>query len=260
MSESIERQDHERAIARARQEGAAAERRRTMHWVVGVVGVALLLLVGTVGLGWSLANRAKVAAPGVIEEIAAERRAALESRFSARSQEAQALAVDIFEFLQRVWQDNEALLRARTNARAATAQVGLLTDEMNAALESPRANLGTLLENGPTRARAVVGHVVIVAGELRRIVPLVVGALEQAKIAFDDEATASLSALLNSLDALLDPFIGTNAGLEAQWQTLQSDLTAWMQRVEGDLDYARKEMSGDELGDEFMRRLRHRVF
>ncbi len=260
MSEPTEKQAHERALARATREGAAAERRRSRRWMVGVLGAALVLLGGTVGLGWWLASRAQAAAPSVIEEIAAERRTTFESRFSDRSREAQALAGDIFEFLQRVWQENEALHRARTNARAATTQVGLLTDEMNAAIDSPTANLRIFLENGPTRTRAVVDHVVIVTGELRRAVPLAVGALEQAKVAFDDETTATFQALLNSLDALLDPFIGTNAGLHAQWQTLRSDLTAWMQRVEDDLEHARKEMSGDELSDEFMRRLRDRVF
>ncbi|MFP4601208.1 MAG: hypothetical protein ACLFVJ_23370, partial [Persicimonas sp.] len=185
MSDTIEKQAHERALARARREAAAAQRRRSRRWVVGVLVAALVLLVGAVGLGWSIASRAKAAAPSVIEEIVAERHASLETRFSDRSQEAQALAADIFEFLQRVWQENETLDRARTNVRAATTQVGLLTDEMNAALVSPTANLRVFLENGPTRARAVVQHVVIVAGELRRVVPLAVGALEQAKVAFD---------------------------------------------------------------------------
>jgi hypothetical protein len=99
--------------------------------------------------------------------------------------------------------------------------------------------------------------------ELRRSAafkPLAVGALEQAKVAVDDEATALFPSLLISLDALLKPFIGTNAELAAQWKTLQSDLATWIQRVEDDLDLARKEMSGDELGDEFMRRLGRRVF
>lgn len=261
MSETIERQDHERALAIARREGATAARRRYALLVSGVLGTVVVFLFATVTVGWSLATRAQEEAPAVIEEIAEERRAEMERRLSMRSQEAQVLASDMFLFLQRVWQENEALHQVRSNVQAATTELRLLTDEVNAAWESPTNNLGPLLENGPVRASAVLDYAVAVAAELQRLVPEVLRALKQAKVAADGAGDGSvLSAMLDSMDALLAPFIGSNEDLEQRWKRLQGDLHGWVQRVADDLELARQRMSGDDLSAEFMQRLRSRIF
>ena len=148
MSDPIDRHEHERALADVR--------RRWLITTASVLGVLAVLFFSALGVGWTLVDRAQEAAPEVIEEIATERRAALETRLLMRSQEAQALAADLFVFLQRVWQENAALHRVRANVQGATTELRLLTSEVNAAMVSPTQNLGTLLENGPTRARAVL--------------------------------------------------------------------------------------------------------
>lgn len=253
MSDPIDRHEHERALADVR--------RRWLITTASVLGVLAVLFFSALGVGWTLVDRAQEAAPEVIEEIATERRAALETRLLMRSQEAQALAADLFVFLQRVWQENAALHRVRANVQGATTELRLLTSEVNAAMVSPTQNLGTLLENGPTRARAVLEYAVAVASELRRLVPLVLDALEQAQTAAQAEGDgAAIGAVLTSMDALLDPFIGANAKLHARWKKLQADVVGWVDRVYADFAQARIELSGEELSDEFMRRLRLRVF
>lgn len=253
MTDTVDRHEHERQIA--------ALRRRFTLTAVSALGVLVVLFFTALGVGWTLVDRAQDAAPEVIEEIATERRSAMETRLLARAQEAQALASDLFVFLQRVWQENAALHRVRANVQGATEQLRLLTGEVNAAMVSPTKNLGALLENGPTRANAVLDHAVAVASELRRLVPLVLDALERAQAAAEAKGDgASIGAVLSSMDALLDPFIGKNPTLHAQWKNLQADVTGWIDRVYVDLAQARIEFSGEQLSDEFMRRLRLRLF
>lgn len=252
--------DEAMTVDEARRQGAAEGRRSALRVFAGVTSAIVLLLLGTFAAGYVLAERAREAAPHVIEQIASERRGELEARMTARGTEARALAGDLFVFLQRLWQENEALERVRTNVEAATTQLRILRVEVNAAYDSPTNNLGALMRNGPTRASAVLDYSVAIANELQRLVPLVLRALGQAKTAAEAEPDGpALPAMLDAMDALLAPFIGTNAALETEWQTVKTGLLDWARRVGADLDHARAQLSGDDLSDEFFRRLRVRV-
>lgn len=250
--------ERERALAEARRDGAIAARRQAVRWVVAVASVVILVLVGTAAVGWTLASRAQVLAPEIIEEIATERRAGLEERLSLRSDEAQQLAARMFDFLGDVWRENESLRLVRTSIEAANAQLHLLSAEVNAAFDTPTQSLGALLENGPTRARAVLEHGIAIAAELRRLAPAVLIAVQDATAAASADGPA-LTALLNSVETLLSPFI-EDSHLTAQWQALRHELLAWVARVHADLDLARSQMSGDALSAEFMLRLRAQLF
>lgn len=257
MTDKTDHLEHERALVDARREGAIAARKQA----ITIVLVVLAVFAATLGYGWTLASRAQRAAPEIIEEIASERRAAMEARLLARSQEASALAGEVFGFLHRVWQENEALKQVRANVQAATNELRLLTQEVNAAFDSPTTQLAPLLENGPTRAAAVLQHGLAVAKELEKLVPAVMGALSQARQAVDGERDEpAVPAVLEAMEALLAPFIGTNSELRTQWVTLKTKVLTWVETVFDDFEVARQEMSGDELSDEFMRRLRDRIF
>lgn len=87
------------------------------------------------------------------------------------------------------------------------------------------------------------------------------GALSQARQAVDGERDEpAVPAVLEAMEALLAPFIGTNSELRTQWVTLKTKVLTWVETVFDDFEVARQEMSGDELSDEFMRRLRDRIF
>jgi len=260
MVDMPEPTEHERALVEARREGGAEARRHAARRMVAVLVSLAVLSVAALGVGWTVANRAHDAAPEVIEEIAAERRAALEARLAARASEAQTLAHDLFSFLQRVWHESESLRRIRTEAQAASTELGLLTDDVTAAFDSPTTRLAPLLENGPTRARAVLDHGAAVVAELQRLVPAVLGSLNRATTALEREQEPPIPVILHAMDELLEPFIGTNAQLAAQWETLKNGLLEWVGRVEGDFEAGRRALSGDELSAEFMRRLAERIF
>ena len=248
---SIDPEEHERALT--------AVREQSKRRLLAVVGVVVVVLFATVAAGWTLVVRAQEAAPDVIQQIAIERQAVIEARITARSNEAQQLAGELFGFLLEVWEKNEAMRGVRDNVEGATTQMRLLTGELNSALDSPTRNLGALLENGPTRARAVLDYAIAAANELGRLVPMVLGALNQAKTAADQTHGPALQAILEAMDALLNPFIGTDNALAGQWKTVRTGLLEWTNRVFADLDFARSQMSGDELSSEFMRRLRDAV-
>ena len=81
------------------------------------------------------------------------------------------------------------------------------------------------------------------------------GALRQAKDAADAAHALELEALLDSMHALLAPFIGSNEPLHEQWMVLKGEVLGWSERVSTDLVRARAQVSGEELTGEFLRRL-----
>lgn len=253
--------DESSAVEAARAEGFERARYRARQQLLIGLAVVVTLLGITAFAGYTFAQRAQEVAPVVIAEIAAERQAEFERRLLMRTAEAHQLTVKTFAFLENVWAKTEALHRIRSNVDGARQQLGLLSSEVNAAFDSP-SDLGTLLENGPTRAKALVQHLLEVAKELQRFVPAVLKALQQAQDAAEavDDDESSMTAVLASMDALLAPFLGTNIELQGQWSNLKTDLLDWMHRIDEDFATARQQLSGDALSDDFMKRLTDRVF
>jgi hypothetical protein len=261
MSPNTEENPSNEALAEARREGAQAERRRgRRRLLVALVTSAMLLFAGLVA-GWVVMVQARDAAPAVISEMAIERRAALEQRLSQRADEAASLVGELFGFLEQVWLENESLRQIQSSVGSAREQLSLLDAEVQAALDAPLTGLEPLLENGPTRARQLAKHLVAVTTEIRRLVPTVFDALGDAQKTFVDSPEGSpISAVIASMDALFEPFLGQKTRLRTRWTGLKKDLLAWIGRVEADLELARQDMRGDALGDEFLDRMVRRLF
>lgn len=261
MSPNTEENLSNEALAEARREGVQAERRRgRRRLLVALVTSATLLVAGLVA-GWVLVVQARDAAPEVISEMAIERRAAFEQRLSQRSEEAAALVGRLFGFLEQVWLENESLRQIQSRVGSARAELSLLDAEVRAALDAPLTDLEPLLENGPTRARQLAEHLVVVTTEIRQLVPTVFDALGQAQKTFANSPDGSpILAVIASMDALFEPLLGQNKKLRARWTALKKDLLAWVERIEADLAWAEREMTGDALGDEFVDRIMRRLF
>ncbi|QDG50581.1 hypothetical protein FIV42_07485 [Persicimonas caeni] len=261
MSLHPEQTPSNEALAAARREGELAERRRGRRRLLVALVVSATLLAATIATGWALVVQAREAAPEVISQMAVERRAALDRRLDERTDEAAVLVGDLFGFLQQVWLENEAMSQIRSSVGSARAQLSLLDEEVRAALDSPVTHLEPLLDNGPTRARQLAAHLVVVTAEIRHLVPTVVDALGDAQQTFEESPDDStIRAVIASMDALIEPFLGQHVQLRARWAGLQTELLAWVERVEADLADARRQMSGDTLGDEFLERLMRRLF
>ena len=251
----------DQALAEARLEGAKAERRRARRrLLIAWVTCATLLIMGIVAAR-VLVVQARDNAPSVISQMVSERRAALEERLSLRASEARALVGELFDFGEALWVESESLRQIQENVAGAQAQLSLLDAEVRAALGAPLSQLPPLLKNGPTRARQLAEHLVVVAGEIRRLIPTVFHALGDAQKAFAQSPEgATIAAVLVSMDALIEPFVGQNERLRARWHGLKKEMLDWAARVEADLALTRMELSGDGLGDEFVDRLVQRLF
>lgn len=249
------------ALDDARREGARAERLRTRRRLLFAGTGFAAILVAVFLAGWVLVVQARDAAPEVISQMAAERRAAVEQRLNQRVDEAGVLVGELFGFLEIVWRENESLSRIQSSVGRARAELSLLDGEVRAALNAPLTELKPLLKNGPTRARQLAENLVVVAAEIRRLVPTVFYALGDAQKTFAQSPDgASLPAIIASLDALFEPFIGPNEGLRARWASLKKNMLDWVSRVEADVALTRRQMHGDTLGDEFVDRMTHRLF
>lgn len=247
----------EDALAEARREGARAERRRLLVVWLGCVGLVLLLGIGSL----ALTVRAKNAAPGVITDIVSERRAALEQHLRDRRNEAVAIVADVFDFLGEVWLESEPVRRIRASVGGARAQLSQLDAELKAALQAPFSASGPLIQNGPTRARYLARQLVLVAEETRQLAGLVFQALADVSASFyQSDAGSPIPTVLQSMEALLNPFLGENQPLRARWDALKVDISAWGARVETDLQLARESMRGETLGQEFIERMARRIF
>jgi hypothetical protein len=261
MSSSTEENLPKEALAAARREGARAERRRSWRRLLVALVVSAMLLAGALAAGWALMIQARDTAPEVISEMVMEQRAALEQRLSQRADEVAVLGGEFFGFLQQMWRENESLHRIRASVGDARAELSLLDDEVRAAMDAPLFHLEPLLENGPTRARQIVKHLVVVSAEIRRLVPTVFEAMGEARRTFKESPEhGTMLAAIASMDVLFEPFLGGNERLRARWGGLKDDLFAWVERVEEDLAVARRKMRGDTLGDEFLERMGRRLF
>ncbi|AWV88710.1 hypothetical protein [Bradymonas sediminis] len=251
----------EYALAEARREGARAERLRGRRrlLITGLSCVALLFAV--LISGWVLVGQAKNAAPGVISQMAAERRSAVELRLGQRVDEAGVLVGELFGFVELVWKENESMLRIQASVGSARAQLGQLDAEVRAAVSAPMTQMLPLLENGPTRARRLAEELVEVVREIRRLVPTVFHALGEAQRSFRESPEGvSIGAMIVSMDVLFEPFVGPNPMLTARWVELKGALRAWVARVDADFAFASAQMDGDALSDEFLSRLARRLF
>lgn len=249
------------ALAEARREGARAERGRGRRRLLIAWVTCAALLLGMFVVGSVAMVKAKNAAPEIISEMVAQRRAALEERVGERVDEAGGLVGEMFGFVELVWRENETMRRIQGSVGSARAQLGLLDAEVRAALSAPLTEILPLLQNGPTRARQLAESLVEIAREIRQIVPTVFYALGEAQSAFAQSPDGtSISAIIASMDALFAPFVRENDHLSAEWARLKADLHAWVGRVETDLSRARQQMQGDTLSDEFLERLGRRLF
>jgi len=219
-----------------------------------------MLLAVLVG-GWMLVVQAKSAAPGVISEMASERRAAVEQRLGQRVDEAGVLVGELFGFVELVWRENESMRRIQASVGSARAQLGRLNAEVRAAMDAPMTQVRPLLENGPTRARRMAEELVEVVREIRRLVPTVFSALGEAQRSIvESPEGVSIKALVVSMDALFEPFVAANPRLSARWAELKGALLGWVARVDVDFEFASAQMDSDTLSDEFLERLADRLF
>ncbi len=253
--------DEKDALEEARREGALQERARSKRRLTGIAAFVLLLGVLATALGYTITVRAQEATPRVMAAMAAERSAAVEQRLRDRTTEARQLLADGFGFVELVWRESPTLRRMRANVDTARTQAARLADEVRLAIDAPSDNLGTLLENGPTRAQAVFDQLAAIMRELQTFVPrMLTGLGDAADVATADHQGTDVDAILLALDELVKPLLEGEPSLEAKWSRLSEDVRAWTARVKADFAFAESRLSGENASEEFFRRLRQEVF